>query len=89
MVGIFIGDFNDALKVLFKAQKLYKDFAEIEYRLSGLFYVLSKDNYGYTHLVNGMKIDYDYHTIIQELFPSVYESEEVQKLLNDYKKATE
>lgn len=88
-VLLFIGDFNDAMNVLFQAQKLYKDFAEIEYRLSGLFYVLGKDNYGYTHLINGMKIDYDYHVVIQELFPTVYESEKVQKLLVDYKKATE
>jgi len=88
-VLLFIGDFNDALKVLFEAQKVYKDFAEIEYRLSGLFFVLSKDNYGLTHLINGMKIDYEYHTIIKELFPSVYESGSVQKLLTDYKKATE
>ncbi len=88
-VLLFIGDFNSALNVLFKAQKLYKDFAEIEYRLSGLFYVLSKDSYGYTHLINGMKIDYEYHTIIKELFPSVYKSGQVQKLLSDYRKATE
>lgn len=88
-VLLFLGDFNDALNVLFKAQKLYKDFAEIEYRLSGLFFVLSKKSYGMTHLINGMKIDYDYHTIIKELFPTVYDLENVQKLLGDYKKATE
>ena len=88
-VLLFIGDFNDALNVLFNAQKIYKDFAEIEYRLAGLFFVLSKDNYGIAHLINGMKIDYDYHTIIEELFPTIYDRAEIQKLLSDYKKATE
>jgi tetratricopeptide (TPR) repeat protein len=88
-VLLFIGDFNDALNVLFRAQKIYKDFAEIEYRLAGLFFVLSKKSYGMTHLINGMKIDYDYHTIVKELFPTVYDLENVQKLLGDYKKATE
>ncbi len=88
-VMVFLGDYNDALNTLFKAQKLYKDFAEIEYRLSGVFYVLSKNSYGLDHLIKGMKIDYDYHTIIKELFPNVYEMKQVQKLLLDYKKATE
>lgn len=88
-VMIFLGDYNDALNILFEAQKVYKYFAEIEYRLSGIFFVLSKDNYGLDHLINGMKIDYDYHLIIKELFPTVYEKCQVQKLLADYKKATE
>ena len=88
-VLLFVGDFNDAMNVLFQAQKLYKDFAEIEYRLSGLFYVLGKNHYGYTHLIKGMKIDYDYHIILEELFPKVLESREIQKLLTNFKKATE
>lgn len=88
-VQTFLGDFNDAMKTLFEAQKIYKDFAEIEYRLAGLFFVLHKENHGFTHLINGMKIDYDYHSILSEIFPLVYEDEKVQKLLSDYKKATE
>jgi len=88
-VLLFIGDFHDALKVLFSAQKMYKDFAEIEYRLAGLFFVLSKRNYGVNHLINGMKIDYDYHVIIQELFPTIYDDLEVRKLLANYRKALE
>ncbi|MFY0629187.1 MAG: tetratricopeptide repeat protein [Flavobacteriaceae bacterium] len=88
-VQLFIGDFNDALKSMISAQKIYKDFAEIEYRLSGLFFILDKEQYGITHLIEGMKIDYDYHSIIQELFPTVYDRLEVRKLLTDYKKAIE
>ena len=36
-----------------------------------------------------MKIDYDYHIILNELYPIVFENIEVQKLLKNYKKATE
>ena len=86
---LFLGDFNDALNILFKAQKIYKDFAEIEYRLAGLFFILSKKSCGIAHLINGMKIDYDYHSIIKQLFPTVYYIEEIQKLLVNYKKNTE
>ena len=85
----FLGEFNDAVSILFKAQKIYKDFAEIEYRLAGLFFVLNKEKFGYHHLIAGMKIDYEYHIIINELFPTVYDDANVKKLLANYKKALE
>lgn len=85
----FLGEFNDALSVLFKAQKIYKDFAEIEYRLAGLFFIVGKEKYGFNHLIAAMKIDYEYHIILNELFPTVFDSQKVQKLLLDYKKALE
>lgn len=85
----FLGDFNEAIAVLYKAQKLYKNFAEIEYRLAGLFFVLNKEKYGFNHLIAGMKIDYGYHTILNELFPTVFDDVKVQKLLKNYKKALE
>jgi tetratricopeptide (TPR) repeat protein len=85
----FLGEFDEALSILYKAQKIYKNTAEIEYRLVGLFFVLNKENYGFTHLIAAMKIDYDYHSILHELFPTVYENKKVQKLLLDFKKATE
>ncbi len=83
----FLGRFNQAVTVLFNAQKIYKNFAEIEYRLAGLFFVLNKQNAGLNHLIVAMKIDYDYHTVLNELFPSVYQNPKVQKLFLDFKKA--
>ncbi len=85
----FLGEFNDAISVLYRAQKVYKNFAEIEYRLAGLFFVLNKEKYGFSHLIAGLKIDYEYHTILNELFPTVFDNAKVQKLLVNYKKALE
>lgn len=85
----FLGEYNDALSVLFKAQKIYKEFAEIEYRLAGLFFILSKENHGIAHLKNGVAIDFEYHSIVKELYPSVFDHPKVQKLLADFKKAME
>ena len=85
----FLGEFNDALNLLFKAQKKHKYLAEIEYRLAGLFFVLNKEKYSNTHLINGLKIDYEYHTILNELYPTVLDDTKVKKLLVDYKKALE
>lgn len=88
-IQMFIGKFNEALKTLIDAQKIYKDFAEIEYRLAGLFMILDKENHGLTHLVNAMQIDYEYHEVIKDLYPTVFDKPAVKDLLLNYKKATE
>ncbi|MDD7914592.1 tetratricopeptide repeat protein [Polaribacter ponticola] len=85
----FLGEFNDAVKILYKAQKTYKNLAEIEYRLAGLFFILNKEKYGFNHLISGMKIDYNYHVVLKEIYPTVLDSQKVQKILVDYKKANE
>ena len=85
----FLGEYNYALKVIFEAQKIHKGFAEIEYRFAGLFFIMNKNKYAFSHLIKGMQIDYDYHIILKELYPTVYDNLEVKKLLSNYKKATE
>lgn len=83
----FLGKFEDALRVLISAKKIYREFAEIEYRLCGVFMVLDKKDYALTHLKNGLVIDYNYHTIIKELYPSVFDNVEVQHIILNHKKA--
>jgi tetratricopeptide (TPR) repeat protein len=85
----FLGAFDKAIYTLFKAQKIHKNSAEIEYRLSGLYFILSKKKYGFNHLILALKIDYDYHTILHELYPSVFEDTKVKALLTNYKKTFE
>lgn len=85
----FLGDFDNALKTILDCKKLYKNFAEISYRLSGLYFILNDKEQALSNLIAGMKIDYDYHMILKELYPSVHEDKKVQKLIKDYKKATE
>jgi tetratricopeptide (TPR) repeat protein len=83
----FLGDFNDALKVVIKAKKNYREFAEIEFRLCGLFMILDKEEYSLTHLKNGLAINYESHLIVKELYPTVFENKRVQEILATYKKA--
>ena len=85
----FLGEFEDAISVLLRAQKTYKKLAEIEYRLTGLFFALNKEKYSFHHLIVGMKLDYEYHIILKELYPTVFENKKVQKLIANYKKALE
>ncbi|MGG6230620.1 tetratricopeptide repeat protein [Tenacibaculum sp. SDUM215027] len=86
---LFLGEFNEALKILIQAKKTYKEFAEIEYRLCGLFMILGKEEYSITHLKNALAIDFEYHTIIKELYPSVFEKDSIQKIISSYDKAVQ
>ena len=84
-IQLFLGEFNDALRTMIKAKKIYKEFAEIEYRLCGLFMILQKEEYSIAHLKNALAIDFEYHTIIKELFPTVFENEKIKDVLTGYK----
>ncbi len=86
-VLLFLGEFTDALKIMIKAKSIYKEFAEIEYRLCGLFMLTNKEKYSLIHLKNGLAIDAEYREIIKELYPTVFENEKVQAIINDYIKA--
>ena len=86
---MFVGDFKAAFEVLILAQDTYKNNAEIEYRLSGLSLVFNNEKEGLTHLLNGLKIDFNMHTILKDLFPSVLVNSKVKELLYNYKKAME
>jgi len=88
-VLLFLGDFEDALKIMVKAKNQYKQFAEIEYRLCGLFMLTHKEKYSLLHLKNGLAIDAEYREIIKELYPTVFDNEKVQKIIHNYLKATE
>ena len=88
-VLLFLGEFKDALKVIIKAKNTYKQFAEIEYRLCGLFMLTSKEKYALIHLKNGLAIDADYRKVIEELYPTVFDNENVQTIISNYLKATE
>jgi tetratricopeptide (TPR) repeat protein len=88
-VLLFLGEFKEALKTMIKAKNTYKNFAEIEYRLCGLYMLTAKDKYSFIHLKNALAIDADYRTIIEELYPTVFDNEKVQTIITNYLKATE
>ncbi|CAL2085341.1 tetratricopeptide repeat protein [Tenacibaculum sp. 190524A02b] len=81
---LFLGNFNDALSVLIQAKKIYREFAEIEYRLCGLFMILEKEEYSLAHLKNGLAIDYEYHFIIKDLYPTVFQNKKVKRIIDGY-----
>ncbi len=81
----YLGDYKDALINLQKASKVFKDFAELEYRLSGIYFKISNFSKGKEHLINALIIDFEYHNEIKDLFPEVYKMQEVLDIINDFK----
>ncbi|MDY0780022.1 tetratricopeptide repeat protein [Tenacibaculum sp. IB213877] len=86
-VLLLLGNYEYALKVLVKGKKIYREFAEIEYRLCGLFMILNKQDYSIMHLKNAIAIDFEYHQVVKELYPKVFETEAVKKTITNYQKA--
>lgn len=76
----FLGDFDDAILVLLRAKELYEGFAEIEYRLGGMYFLTQQETMGFQLLENAITIDYDYHLVFKDLYPLVFEKENVKKL---------
>lgn len=81
----FIGDYEDALTNLLKAKAYFKDFAEIEYRLSALYFKLKNAEKGTEHLLEGLVIDFEYNSIVKELFPEVYQMNQVKDIISNFK----
>ena len=85
-VLLFIGDFTAALATVLSAKEIYNELAEIEYRLAGLHYILDKKAHAIQCFTKALELDFEYHVILSELFPTVFETIEVQKLIASYKK---
>ncbi|WP_442267108.1 tetratricopeptide repeat protein [Tenacibaculum sp. ZS6-P6] len=80
-VLLFIGEFENALSILLKAKKVYNNFAEIEYRLFGLFKINHEDDYAFSHLKKALEIDFEHHELIKDLFPTIYKDQDTQNFI--------
>jgi tetratricopeptide (TPR) repeat protein len=80
-VLIYIGEYNNAVQTLLEAKTIFEDFAEIEFRLSALYFKLNQNEMGEIHLKKALAIDFDYHKIIKELFPEVFSQKKVINII--------
>lgn len=81
----FLGDYNDAIKVLTKAEIYFHKHAEIEYRLSGLYFLIQSNPLGKKHLLNALEIDAKKYKIFQSLFPTIHNNKVVKVILTNHK----
>lgn len=81
-----MGEYNNAILTLIQAAEYFSDEAEIEYRLAGLHFLLNETEKGNFHLCNGLQLNTKHQTILQELFPTIWERPSVQEYIAKHTK---
>ncbi len=77
-----LGEAEAAILNFEQALDFYPENAEIEYRLAGLFFSIHEKAKGVFHLKNGLKSNFDYNFIIEELFPDLLSKNYIKSLIN-------
>ncbi|NNK26727.1 MAG: hypothetical protein HKP06_00650 [Flavobacteriaceae bacterium] len=83
-----IGEFEGAINNLIQAGEFYPENAEIEFRLSGLYYTINRSNEGQYHLKNGLNLDQEFKIILEELFPKIINKPSVKQIFADHYRAS-
>jgi len=81
----YIGDYNDAIKELLKAQIFFHKQAEIEYRLSGLYFLIHSNKLGKKHLLSALGINSSKYKLFKSLYPVIHNSKVVKVIVTNYK----
>lgn len=80
----YLGELTKSLNVLLEAQKIYKDFAEIEYRLACLSMSLKNEPNAFRHLENALKINSEYVITMKQLYPRIFKIPSFDSLIISY-----
>ncbi|MBP6001564.1 MAG: tetratricopeptide repeat protein [Flavobacterium sp.] len=81
----FLNEFDSAIIALLQASEFFPESFEIEYRLAGLYFMLTDDKKGIFHLSNGLRLSHDNRFILEELFPVVWARKKVQNYMDKNK----
>jgi tetratricopeptide (TPR) repeat protein len=82
----FLGEFESAIQTLLQASEYFPEENEVEYRLAGLYFMLSDNTKAKFHLSNAMRLNTENIILLQELFPVVWEKKMVQNFIDKHKK---
>lgn len=81
-----MGEMNNAVLTLIQASEYFPEECEIEYRLAGLHFSLQEEEKGNFHLSNGLRLNSKHQTILEDLFPRVWERKSVQEYIAKHQK---
>jgi len=81
-----MGEMNNAILTLIQASEYFPEECEIEYRLAGLHFSLHEEEKGNFHLSNGLRLNSKHQTILEDLFPRVWERKSVQDYIAKHQK---
>lgn len=83
-----LGEYENALKVLLQGLKIHPKNPELEYRIAGMYYLLSDSQEGAAHLKNALAISHSQHYLIRNLFPTVFSTPSVRHLIVNFKRTS-
>lgn len=83
----FLGEFDSAIQTLLQASEFFPDEYQIEYRLAGMYYMLQQNDKGKFHLTNGLQLNANNRTLMEELFPVVWNKKIVQNVISKHVKS--
>lgn len=74
-----------ALQWLEESLDFYPYHPEILYRLAGFLLETRQDSEGKKVLIYALEHDFEYHFILEELFPAIFNSEIIQQIIKTYR----
>ncbi|WP_432670236.1 tetratricopeptide repeat protein [Flavobacterium sp. SM2513] len=80
----FTDEFESAVKTLLQATEFYPESFEIEYRLAGLYFMLSDDKKGKFHISNALRLNGKNYLLLKELFPVAWNRRMVQNIIKKH-----
>ncbi|WP_348825216.1 tetratricopeptide repeat protein [Flavobacterium aestuarii] len=83
---MFLGEFESAIQTLLQASEYFPEENEVEYRLAGLYFMLSDNIKAKFHLSNALRLNYDNYILLEDLFPVVWEKKMVRNYIDKHKK---
>ncbi|WP_179336577.1 tetratricopeptide repeat protein [Winogradskyella ludwigii] len=87
-VLIILGEYDAAIFNLLQASEFYPENAEVEYRLSGLYFTVHQYEEGSFHLKNATRLNIDYNFIIAEIFPQLADKPMINTIISEAKKSS-
>ena len=82
----FLGEFESAIQTLLQASEYFPEENEVEYRLAGLYFMLTENTKAKFHLSNALRLNFDNYIILEDLFPVVWAKKMVQNYIAKHKK---
>jgi len=82
----FLGEFDSAIQTLLQASEYFPEENEVEYRLAGLYFMISDNIKAKFHLSNALRLNYDNYILLEDLFPVVWEKKMVRNYIDKHKK---
>ena len=81
---VYLGEYESGVQALLQAAEYFPEQADMSYRLAGLYFILHETEKASFHLANALRADFEKRTILEDLFPGVWEMPEVQKAIQKY-----